>query len=43
MPRATTCELDGRIVDVEEALRPRDEASRRAYPEFGRRECGEPG
>ncbi len=29
MPKATTCELDGQIVDIEEALRLRDEAPRR--------------
>lgn len=44
MPRATTCELDGQIIGVEEALRLRDEAAGRRgpYPEFSCRECGEP-
>ncbi len=42
MPKATTCELDGQIVGIEEALRLRDEAPRRRpYPEFRCRECGE--
>ncbi len=42
MPRETTCELDGQIVDIEEALRLRDESPRRGpYPGFRCRECGE--
>lgn len=43
MPKATTCELDGRIIGVEEAMQLRDEAKKRLrpYPQFHCRECGE--
>lgn len=42
MPKATKCKLNGRIIDVEEALQIRDEAQRsRPYPPFSCRECNE--
>jgi hypothetical protein len=43
MPKATTCKLDGQLVEIEESLRLRDEAARRRepYPEFRCRECAE--
>ena len=39
MPKATTCKLDGRIIDVEEALYLRQRS--RSYPRFRCRECNE--
>ena len=43
MAKATSCELGGRKVDIEEGLQLRDEAvrCRKPYPEFCCRECGE--
>jgi len=42
MPKATTCELNGRVISVEEALRLRSETGRRgSYPAFSCLECGE--
>jgi hypothetical protein len=43
MPKATQCSLDGRTVDIDEALQLRDDAVRRRkpYPEFCCIECGE--
>ncbi len=44
MARATTCVLDGQEIDVDEALRLRDQArqSSDTYPGFRCVECGEP-
>jgi hypothetical protein len=43
MARATTCRLQGRIIEVSVALRLRDDARRKhgAYPEFRCCECDE--
>lgn len=43
MPKATTCYLDGRLIDVDEALRLRAQVNQRnaATLVFQCRECGE--
>lgn len=43
MPRATTCRLNGQLIDVTEALRIRDQAvvQRASYPGFTSIHCGE--
>jgi hypothetical protein len=43
MPKTTTCNLDGRLVEVSEALQLRDRAKvlKAALPLFRCRECGE--
>jgi hypothetical protein len=44
MARATTCELDGQLIEVDEALQRRDQAraTGQQCPEFRCEECGEP-
>lgn len=44
MARATSCILNGQAIDVDEALRLREQAlaSGQPYPAFECEECGEP-
>jgi hypothetical protein len=44
MARATTCELNGQVIEVGEALRLRDQARAHGQPlpHFRCEECGEP-
>jgi competence CoiA-like predicted nuclease len=44
MPKATTCHLDGRLIEVDKAiiLRSQADIQKTARPEFRCRECGKP-